>query len=657
MSIPAPKSARSSNAMASSQLFQYSELVDTHDIRVLQLEKSTIHPRQGTINGRLKNVSLDDFVNGNDPPQYIAMSYCWGDPKPTDRIWLTNDTSLPINAACAHLLRNITGSSNIWIDSVCINQQDNDEKSRQVMMMWGIYRFADHVYAWLGGPEDDAIKAMHLAFDAANPCITKVLTGRDPVWLPTDLSHRCAPFDFEASAWGALVDLLERPWFRRMWVIREVVAARDTTLVCTTGSINEYLSWKDLVKVIEHLRTWDHLNRLNIKDARPPWAPPKLPRRIEGITRIQTLLHVREGQRQSIQQNLMLTATAEASNPRDIIFALGSMSEGTLVEALIPRYDLPASKVFINATQYMISHDKQILVLHMAGIGWNRSSIDLPSWVPDYSHAPYDQIHERKHFVLGQLAALRPALYSASSKYTFDEPAKVETWPWAPRIISLHGIVIDRIRKPYPGLPLTRGVWNSLTAGTYQRRKEVLVWYNKTKNGVCQARNLQSPYLNGKDQDAPCLLDAFRRTLVVGFGCEQIRGLAGNLTREYFDAFTAFLRHTVSRQGGDPKVELFDEDRLKKASSYIQALDQISDWSTFRTSKDYIGRGPPLVQENDYVCVFQGGRTPFNIRQTVSGVFGPCRAYKLVGECYVQGLMRKQAYSSSRRCWGPILLH
>ena len=82
-----------------------------------------------------------------------------------------------------------------------------------------------------------------------------------------------------------------------------------------------------------------------------------------------------------MQENLILTATAEASDPRDKVFAIGSMSRGALAKALVlvPQYYLSACEVVTNATRYMITWDESILVLHMAGIGWTRSQNDFPS--------------------------------------------------------------------------------------------------------------------------------------------------------------------------------------------------------------------------------------------------------------------------------------
>jgi hypothetical protein len=197
-----------------------------------------------------------------------------------------------------------------------------------------------------------------------------------------------------------------------------------------------------------------------------------------------------------MQENLMLTATAEATNPRDKAFAIGSMSRGTLVEALVPRYHLSACEVFTNATRYMITFGESILVLDMAGIGWTRSQKDLPSWVPDDSCPRHSQNAVSGNLILGHIA--ERAMYYAGSHITWNELAKIRTSPSAPNIVAINGLFVDEIETVCHGLPPIRSIWNSLTAGTYSDRKEVLSWFNDIRNNICPSLIPGTAHLNGK---------------------------------------------------------------------------------------------------------------------------------------------------------------
>jgi hypothetical protein len=92
-------------------------------------------------------------LNSAPPPSYTALSYVWG-----------GDTSLPNNIYCDNTLISVTnscyqalqhlraikGSLKIWIDAVCINQKDQDEKTHQISLMGDIYSKAETTYIWLG---------------------------------------------------------------------------------------------------------------------------------------------------------------------------------------------------------------------------------------------------------------------------------------------------------------------------------------------------------------------------------------------------------------------------------------------------------------------------------------------------------------------------
>ena len=65
---------------------------------------------------------------------------------PTDELWVSETEYVPITASAAYVLRRVTGDEYVWIDSVCVNQGDNKEKSIQLRYMWGIYKKK----SWLG---------------------------------------------------------------------------------------------------------------------------------------------------------------------------------------------------------------------------------------------------------------------------------------------------------------------------------------------------------------------------------------------------------------------------------------------------------------------------------------------------------------------------
>ncbi|KAH9207808.1 heterokaryon incompatibility protein-domain-containing protein, partial [Leptodontidium sp. 2 PMI_412] len=102
-------------------------------------------------------------------PPYEALSYVWGTPDPTLDI-LCNGKAIPVGPNLYSALRHLRGGYGtriIWIDAICINQADSDERSKQVLFMNAIYRKAQHVTVWLGEHEGSALTAMNILRKAA----------------------------------------------------------------------------------------------------------------------------------------------------------------------------------------------------------------------------------------------------------------------------------------------------------------------------------------------------------------------------------------------------------------------------------------------------------------------------------------------------------
>lgn len=87
----------------------------------------------------------------------------------------------------------------LWIDAICINQEDDDEKGQQVQSMAKIYAKASRVIVWLGEAAEDSDQALEEIRIAA-------------VKQSTNLAIN------ETNHQQAILTLLERPWFRRIWV-------------------------------------------------------------------------------------------------------------------------------------------------------------------------------------------------------------------------------------------------------------------------------------------------------------------------------------------------------------------------------------------------------------------------------------------------------
>lgn len=127
-------------------------------IRLLSIRPSESHEDR-SLCIELQLASLDD--------EYTALSYCWGDEKLRKTCTINGvETSVTANlAAVLHQLRaegKTNGSCKLWIDAICINQLDTNEKAHQVGMMGDIYAHAEKTMIWLGESGDDSDLVMDL---------------------------------------------------------------------------------------------------------------------------------------------------------------------------------------------------------------------------------------------------------------------------------------------------------------------------------------------------------------------------------------------------------------------------------------------------------------------------------------------------------------
>ena len=130
---------------------------------------------------------------------YEALSYVWGD-SDNPRSISIGEHDLPVtknlHTALLHL-RNFSLKRIIWVDAICINQENTEEKVQQIQLMAKIYGRANRVLVWLGEAADDSDQALE-EICAAGGKATNSLNNK--------------------TIQPALLALLQRKWFRRIWV-------------------------------------------------------------------------------------------------------------------------------------------------------------------------------------------------------------------------------------------------------------------------------------------------------------------------------------------------------------------------------------------------------------------------------------------------------
>ena len=136
----------------------------------------------------------------------------------------------------------------MWIDAICINQQDLLEKSRQVAMMGEIYANADTMFAWLGpgdATNDAAVNSLEVLTAECHhwTCEGRTLDELEIVDDKMSLPFYRSPWPeaFDSDAFSAL---LEIKWFSRLWVLQEVVMSRSVIL----GMGHHTITWEHILR-------------------------------------------------------------------------------------------------------------------------------------------------------------------------------------------------------------------------------------------------------------------------------------------------------------------------------------------------------------------------------------------------------------------------
>jgi hypothetical protein len=315
-----------------------------------------------------------------DSPAYEALSYAWGT-RSRGRPIALNGLPFMVFDNLGHALQQLRDQEHdrtFWIDAISINQADLDERSSQVQKMPQIYQNAKEVVIWLGVEADESDQA-----------VDDILALHVDEHITETPFYKEFTFNALKTADGRFVDrayplrcLFERSWFKRMWTLQEIVLAQKSSFHCGSRSF----SWECLEESThtyhEHIRTccdqdWKKQNR----DATYLWYPIA-----EFIHIVNSLRQTRP--RRSLLEVLLLCRSRLAEDRRDKIYAILGLYDSTGLIPIEPDYTLPLRDVYLQVAHLLIEGPTGLELL--AHIFSSHQSFDLPSWVPDWTSANYN---------------------------------------------------------------------------------------------------------------------------------------------------------------------------------------------------------------------------------------------------------------------------
>lgn len=254
-------------------------------------------------------LTVHDFDPKNrSVPEYIAVSYTWGDKEPKQSITV-NGQVVQVRLHCWQALRQLRSHHNtaiVWIDSICINQSNKKEKNSQVAFMGTIYKQAKSVAACLGPRSDYVFEFVRRALDAH----------------PSDASRLSV---------AALRAIGETPYFSRIWIKQEIILAAQIALytsqhIFTWDDIETLITASQAASTTSTKQRDAHVDRvLNVNDDRVG-RRSEAPGKSVPESRGQEDGRSRQGlPRPAIVEEMLRYEDSDCGDPRDRIYALLSL--------------------------------------------------------------------------------------------------------------------------------------------------------------------------------------------------------------------------------------------------------------------------------------------------------------------------------------------
>ncbi|KAK0671601.1 heterokaryon incompatibility protein-domain-containing protein [Cercophora samala] len=317
--------------------YQYHQLDLSQDaIRLVRLCKG--------YDGPLRCELFESFLHECDGVPYNALSYTWGKSIKQDEITINGCKSfITENLYCALWnLREQHVDRVLWIDAICIDQDNHKERGHQVGQMRNIYENAEEVIVWLGERTILTDTAMDL-LDRVNRHVTVISTGSiwkksKTAWL-SDLEHRRRLFlvgmeESQVEKYRqALQTLFQSPWFKRIWVIQEVAHSRRSTITCGRRSVPA----RTLAMA-------------------PGFIQYQPERHVQSILDVMPGFHRQESwwtRQRSLNTLLDKFKDSESTDPRDKVFALLGMALDAQ-GIILPDYEVSESVIVQRVASFMV---------------------------------------------------------------------------------------------------------------------------------------------------------------------------------------------------------------------------------------------------------------------------------------------------------------
>lgn len=543
----------------------------------------------------IPNTFQIDHVTLDSVPQFSAISYTWNGESFCHVLRLT-DGLLSVTLNISNALPSLIAAAKtqaLWIDAICINQQDTQEKAVQIPLMQEIYTMCRECLVWLG----PSTPVSDIAIDAT-PRICQQIAEMPAlqVWEAEDIAVS-SPDALASPLWRGIVDIFSRPWFSRVWTFQEAVLPTLVSFVCGSKTVRFDDAAKLAPPLLVHLTALQHsfpdagLDKLHVfvgflKTMRTVKSRALVGKDRTALDTLKAIYYVRPWQ---------------STHRLDRVYGVLGLADPALQKDLVIDYSKTAEELSQDMALWYITNGSDLYLLNLAS-SLRENGSTLPSWIPNLTRIG-------SHWCIGiiwhRFRDREEQQHRDSSNPRYQRVEVRLEWE-----LHVSGFRLDIVSKTVS--------WRKANATSEgERCKAILNWEKK-----CLALSM-SLY----DSENGMVPEAHWTTILSAI-CDK--HLPPSV--ESYQQLKVFL-HAASANTPLPAEQ---SSVWQAISLQIRRLHRaMMQARFFATGSSSIGIGPRRLRAGDQICVLYSGCTPFIIRPLSPEDL----RWTLVGDAYVFGAM------------------
>ena len=523
-------------------------------------------------------------------PPYEAISYTWGLSKADATICVNGQCGFPVTDNVSALLRRLRLSDRervLWIDAICINQQDLVERAQQVKIMGLVYSQARKTLVWLGN--------------------TGARSGED--------GRR----EDSQQDWRVLEEELDRAisttspyWWDRAWVLQELVLSTKVD-VCF-GAFQK--PWGDFcwdhLKIDSSTERSKHSSTYSYSSTHLNPSPKRKHLRERFVAMDGLRTRIRVYSRLPFWDVLRYTIESEATDPRDKVYSILSIVGKEVASLVEPSYEAPSEEVFAKATHASIEAEQQFDPLYQVTLPRERTS-KLPSWAVDFEHG-----HQ---FEFADVLRLGQEVRAQWTTQPSDRPL-ASISPDSKRL-TVSGIILDEIVETKQLTTMlyedSQHVVRSTLVSALHRVLTMDDYEDVVISAICPPKGRSSKQdMTSSEQS----ISAFASS-------------CGSVQQLFRDAIGLWSEIVGVPQTS--RADLIHENGLFLFWQYARSSAETA--TLFMTNSGFFGVAPDGVEDSDVVALLRGSRFPVILRQEEEAEEGEEEVYRFCGFAFVYGVM------------------